>query len=422
MNHVALMLPQIERLGGAEIQVMHLARRLRRRGWRVTLIALSGSGGCAARELADEGIDLLFLGMRRGLADPPGWVRLRHWIRTEHPDILHAHLPHAAWMARWSRILAPVRVVLDTIHTSACGTLGRRMGYRCSNWLADAVSAVSPGAADAYTKARMAGSDRLFVISNGVDAQKWKSKPSDRAAARAALGIRDEFLWLTAGRLEPVKNFSGLLDAFASFHRDARLVIAGSGSMKAHLQARAANLGLASRVAFPGFQRDLLPWMQAADAFVLPSLWEGLPTVLLEAAACSLPAVATDVPGSRDVVRHGQTGLLVPQGSVPALASALSEIMRLDPAARAFLGHNARLHFEANFDLETVVDRWVFYYERLLHQRPTPARHGRVYPHASTRCSVPPHPPHDPPQRDPRVHALAQAELPGTEVCDNVVE
>lgn len=422
MNHVALMLPQIEQLGGAEIQVMHLARGLRRRGWRVTLIALSGAACSPAQKLAYEGIDIRLLRMRRGLADPAGWLRLRHFICTEHPDILHAHLPHAAWMARWSRLFAPVRVVMDSIHTSACGTLGRRLGYRCSNWLADAGTAVGPSAADAYTKARMVTAGRLIVIPNGVDTEKWKSTPSDRADARAALGIRDEFLWLAAGRLEPVKNFSALLDAFASLDRGARLVIAGSGSLRCQLQSQAAALGIERRLTLPGFQHNLLPLMLAADAFVLPSQWEGLPTVLLEAAACSLPAVATDVPGSRDVVRHGQTGLLAPPRSVPALASAMDKIMRLGPAARAVMGHNARLHAEACFDLGAVVDRWAQYYERLLLQHPTPARRGRIFPLASTCGSVPSHSHHDPPQRDLRVHTLPQPEPPGTVVCDNIVE
>src|SRR6202035_2262040 len=108
-----------------------------------------------------------------------------------------------------------------------CGTNGRRLGYRSSNWLADGVSAVSNGAADAYANARMITADRTTVIPNGVDTQRWKSAPSDRSAIRATLGIPDEFLWLAAGRLEAVKNFSALLDAFVRLGPAARLVIAG---------------------------------------------------------------------------------------------------------------------------------------------------------------------------------------------------
>jgi glycosyltransferase involved in cell wall biosynthesis len=118
--------------------------------------------------------------------------------------------------------------------------------------------------------------------------------------------------------------------------------------------------------------------MQAADAFVLPSLWEGLPMVLQEAGACSLPVVATDVPGSREVVVHGRTGLLVSPGSTAALAEAMGALMRLDPAARAAMGHNARLHIEARFDIEAVVDQWERFYQQLLERRSTAAHRARV--------------------------------------------
>jgi glycosyltransferase involved in cell wall biosynthesis len=421
MNHVAMMIPGIDRLGGAERQVMHLACGLRRRGWLVTLIALSGSGGDASRELMASGVGFLSLKMHKGLADPAGWLRLRNWIRANRPDILHGHLPHAAWMARWSRVTAPVRVVVDTIHTSSCGTLGRQLGYRCSNWLTDGVSAVSHGAADAYTNARMVADERLAVIPNGVDVRRWTSTPSDRSAFRAALGIRDEFLWVAAGRLEAVKNFSVLLEAFERLGHAARLVIVGSGSMKAELQARSAGLGLTGRVIFPGFDRDLLRWMQAADAFVLPSRWEGLPMVLLEAGACSLPSVATDIPGSRDVVQHGRTGLLARPGSAVALAEAMNALMRLAPAARAVLGHNARLHIEARFDLDMIVDQWADFYRQLLSQRSTTAGWGRLPKRRSVSdASVAFH--HDPPQCESRIDALRETELLGSEFCDHFVK
>jgi glycosyltransferase involved in cell wall biosynthesis len=380
MNHLALLVPGIDRLGGAERQVLQLAQGLHRREWHVTVIALSGTGGDAAAELATAGIDFLSLGMRKGLADPVGWLRLQGWIRRRRPDILHGHLPHAAWMARWSRVFAPVRVVVDTVHTFACGTYGRRVGYRCSNWLADAVTAVSHGAADAYAKARMITQDRLVVIPNGVDLQHWRAATERRAALRAKLRIGDEFLWLAAGRMEPVKNFPALLDAFAHLSPSARLVIAGAGPMERELRAQCTRLGLDSRVTFPGFDTNLLRWMQVADAFVLPSLWEGLPMVLLEAGACGLPAVATDVPGSRDVVVHGRTGLLTMPGDAAALTEAMDALMRFDPAALAAMGDNARLQVQAHFDVEAVIARWDGFYRQLLRERRTAARWARVGP------------------------------------------
>ena len=407
MSHVAMILPGIDRLGGAERQALQLARGLRRRGWQMTVIALSGNGGDARIELELAGVDFLSLHMREGLADLQSWMRLHRWIGGNRPDLLHGHLPRAVWMARGCRLFAPIPAVIDTVHTSCCGSVRRRMGYRYSNWLADAVTAVSRGAADTHLNAGMVTRDRLVVIPNGVDTRHWKPDPQNRAALRAELGIANEFLWLTAGRMEAVKNFSSLLDAFAQMSPDARLVIAGNGPQKAELRAQTAALGLAARVTFPGFDRNLLRWMQAADAFVLPSLWEGLPMVLLEAGACGLPAVTTNVPGCRDVVLHGETGLLAPAGDTSALARTMSTLMQLDADERAAMGHNASLHVAAQFDLERVIDQWDRFYRQLLHNRKSVARLARVTP--STRDSQPAFPSQtNPPHRQPRVDSLAE--------------
>src|SRR5579871_6014220 len=152
MSHLALIVPTLDRLGGAERQVLLLAFGFRKRGWRVSVVALSGNGGGAARKLVAAGVGFQSLEMRKGLADLRGWLRMRRWLQEHAPDVVHAHLPHAAWPARWSRLGTPVPVVIDSIHTSNTGTWGRRMGYRLSNWLPTRVSAVSAGTAQAWLR------------------------------------------------------------------------------------------------------------------------------------------------------------------------------------------------------------------------------------------------------------------------------
>src|ERR1035437_7939965 len=159
MRHVALVIPGLDRVGGAERQVILLATGLVQRGWRVSVVALSGTGGSSAQELRDAGAAFLSLDMRKGLADPRGWVRFHRWLKEKRPDVVHAHLPHAAWMARWSRLGTPVRVVVDTLHSSSTGTWGRRLGYRWSAWLTDKVTAVSQAVADAHLSAHMVSED-----------------------------------------------------------------------------------------------------------------------------------------------------------------------------------------------------------------------------------------------------------------------
>jgi glycosyltransferase involved in cell wall biosynthesis len=384
MNHVAMVIPGLDRVAGAEQQVMSLAKGLRGRGWRVSVIALSGAGGRSAAELKAGGVEFLSLEMRKGLFDLRGWIRFCRWINRERPQVVHAHLHHAAWLARWSRLCTPsqglpglgpaVNVVIDTLHSSSTGRLTRRIGYRSSDWLADCVTAVSQSVADAHVAARMVDPNKISVLWNGVDVEKFHPDAQDRTTVRRELGLTDEFLWLAAGRLEHVKDYPTLLHAFASLPLNARLIIAGDGSQQSELCRLAARLGLERRVRFLGFQPDVKPWMHAADSFVLSSRWEGLPVGLLEAGACGLPSIATDVPGSGEVIVRGRTGRLTTSGCPEALARAMTAMMFSSPRERRTMGNLARLHVTERFSLESVLDRWEKLYGTMLARSYQPHR------------------------------------------------
>lgn len=376
MSHIALVIPGLDRIGGAERQVILLAKGLLQRGWRVSVVALSGTGANAAAELIATGATFVTLGMRKGLTDPRGWLRFIHWLKREKPDVLHAHLPHAAWLARWSRLAVPVRVVVDTFHSSSTGSLGRKLGYRWSGWLPDSVTAVSHAVADAHLAAAMA--DRLTVLPNGVEVKERRHDPAIRTAARRELSLGQEFLWFTAGRLDPVKDYPTLLGAMAQLPDSARLVVAGSGPLQIELHKLCIHLGLVPRVRFLGFEPDVPRWMQAADGFVLSSRWEGLPMGLLEAAVCALPSVATNVPGTREVIAHRQTGWLAPAGNADALSEAMSRVMETPPNERKAMGERARRRVIEHFSLESVLDRWEVLYLDLLRRNPTPLRRAHA--------------------------------------------
>jgi glycosyltransferase involved in cell wall biosynthesis len=374
MKHLALLIPTLDRIGGAEQQVLLLAQGLRVRGWRVSVIALSGTGGDAAAKLRAAGIEFLSLEMRKGLADPRGWLRFHRWLLHEEPDVLHAHLPHAAWMARWSRLTAPVRVLVDTIHSTATGTPGRKLGYKASNGLSDRVTAVSQAVAEAWQAAGMVSGNKLTILPNGVDLAAWKPDAAVRAAVRTELKLQNEFLWLAAGRLEPVKDYPTLLRAMALTPADAILVVAGQGLLQTSLMQLTATLCIETRVRFLGFEPDVRRWMQAADGFILASLREGLPMGLLEAAACALPAVATNIPGTREAIQNGQTGLLAEAGNPQALSTAMNTLMRMPESERTAMSERARQHIAAHFSLEAVLDRWEALFAALLKQNPQPMR------------------------------------------------
>ena len=376
MNHVAFIIPGLDRIGGAERQVILLAKGLRKRGWRVSVIALSGTGGDSAATLGAARVEFLTLEMRKGLADPRGWIRFHRWLKQESPDVLHAHLAHATWLARWSRLAAATRVVIDTLHSSHTGTAGRRVGYRMSGWLSDEVTAVSHAVAQAHLASKMA--HQITVLPNGVDTLEYKPDSAARAALRVELSLHQGFLWFAAGRLDPVKDYPTLLSAMAQLPPAAILVIAGGGPCENVLRKQAQSLGIEYRVRFIGVVPDVRRWMQAADGFVLASRWEGLPMALLESAACGLPAVATKVPGTCEAILEGRTGWLTAPGDSRALAESMIQMMGTPVEVRETMGRQARNFVLDHFSLDSVLDRWEAHYQRLLLSKPKPSRHGKA--------------------------------------------
>ena len=353
MTRVAFLVTGLDP-GGAELQVVALARALRSRGTEVAVFALRM--GPLAAELEAAGI-------------PAAKFRLAPLLRFR-PHVLHAHLFHANLAARLARLFLPVPVVISTVHSLAessrrSAKIGRRdLAYRFTDALADVTVFVSTAAANRHLRANAVSAARTRVIPNGVDTERFRPDPETRARTRAALGLDGEFVWLAAGRLMWKKNYPLLLGAMQRQPAGV-LLIAGAGPDEADLRAAAP-----PNVRFLGARSDVPDLMNAADAFVLCSAVEGLPMVLLEAAASALPCVATDVGGVPEAVLTGRTGLLSPPGDEDALSHAMAQLVALPAPERAAMSHAARDYALARFDLRAVVEQWQRLYDALLGGEP----------------------------------------------------
>lgn len=373
--HIAYLIPTIDRIGGAERQLMLLATGMANRGWRVTVLALYGNGGRAGDELAANNVSFLSLQMTNGLRDTRGWNRLRRWVNSAQPEILHAHLAQAALMGRGIRPIAPVRVLIDTIHSPAIGSTARQAGYRVTSRIPDCVTAVSLSAGRPWLDAHIVDQRTASVIPNGIDIESWKPQrdPQNQTRPNSATPA---FRWLAVGRLDPVKDYPTLLDAFALLPESSRLTICGSGTLENALRLQVIELRIQDRVTFLGFQSDVARLMQTHDAFVLSSLWEGLPIALIEACACELPAVFTDTNGCREVLPDSSLPP-PPVGDPQALASAMSGMMKMPESDRRLLGRRLRQKIVGRFDLHSVLNRYELLYRHLLAVKPSPTRFRR---------------------------------------------
>lgn len=254
-------------------------------------------------------------------------------IRREKPDIVHAHMPISGLLARFAAALLGVPVVAYTCHGFLFNQPGSRLRQIVAfllEWLAGQVTdryfTVSREEADQARKWLI--HPQAVAIGNGRDPNVFYPSAARRKSIRKTLGVNESCpVILIVSRLVPHKGYRELLIAMEKVD-NAILWVVGSRldsdhgeNLEEFFQERQLKLG--KRLQFLGYRTDIPALMAAADIFVLPSYFEGLPMVIIEAMLCGLPVVATDIKGSRELVQHGQTGLLVPPTNIDKLAFSL---------------------------------------------------------------------------------------------------
>jgi glycosyltransferase involved in cell wall biosynthesis len=360
-NHVVFVLNCLD-VGGAEIQVVRLARAMRRREARVAVVSLLKPGPLA-EPLREIGVDVFTLGMRAGVPNPLAILRLRRIMRRLRPHIVHSHIVHANLLSRITRLVAPMPVLICTAHNLVESGRILELCYRYTDGLADLTTNVSQLAVDRYVRVGAAPAQRIRFVPNGLELDAFQFDPSVRRQMRRELGFADQFIWLAVGRFREQKDYPNLLRAFAELSsretsQESVLAIAGSGPREQEARNLTASLNLTDRVHFLGLRSDIPQLMNMADAFVLSSAWEGMPLVLQEAGASALPIVATDVGGNREVTLDGISAFLVPPQDPLALADAMGKVVALSPADRQRMGQAGRDHIASNYDIERIVDLW----------------------------------------------------------------
>lgn len=354
--HVALQLET----GGMERLLAEFARHADRSRFEAEFVAI-GVAGRIAGDIEAAGSRVTALNARPGVR-PSIIFHLARLFRERRIDIVHAHNTKPLLYAGPAAKLAEVRGVAYTRHGQRRGATRRQNAlYRLASRCADRIICVSK---DSMRCCLREGVDprSIHTIWNGIDLERfnWAGVTSGGPA-------------LFVGRLTPEKDVATLLHAasiVAARDRSFRLLVAGDGPCAADLRDLAASLNLGRHVQFLGEARDVRPLLNGASMFVLPSVSEGLPLTVLEAMACGLPVVATDVGGTPEAVEDGRTGLLVPPRSPSPLAEAILRL-RGDEASAREMGREGRWRAEASFDVRGMVSRYESLYEDMLHRRAT---------------------------------------------------
>lgn len=348
--------------GGLERTVVDLIASQREAGHQCRVICLFKLG-LLARELLASGVRVDACGKRPGL-DLRALRRARALIRQSPDAVIHTHNAMAHYYAVLASLGLPVKCRINTRHGMGGRTRSGRQEwlYRQSLRGTDYAVAVCEAARQRFAADGMRPRRALLSVPNGIRLERFR--PADDVARQslvAELGLPTGSRIIgTVGRLQPVKDHALLLRAFAKVRvqvPEAALVIVGDGPLRAALEAQAEQAGLSDALRFMGDRHDVPRLLTGMEVFALTSTSEGYSVALLEACASSLPIVATDVGGNREIVRHGINGRLVPSGDTAAIATALIALLRGGEQAAA-MGRAGYAWAQAEASFRTMAERY----------------------------------------------------------------
>lgn len=349
-------------VGGAEKCCVQLAAGLDRARWHPEVCCLSEPGVLGER-LRGAGIPVHTLRATNAWNAPRAIWELSKLIRRVRPTIMHTFLFHANIVGRLAAQLATVPRVLSSIRVAERRFRYHLISENLTCRLSQKVVCVSDAVARFTHRHSHVPRSRLVVIPNGVEVQPDSSAP---APGRPLVGLpHDSIVAIYVGRLDSQKGVDVLLRAFAIARNrlaNLHLLVAGSGPEHSSLVSLAQHLGLESQLHFLGWRDDVTALMRAADFFVMPSRWEGMPNAVLEAMATRLPVIATRAEGSAELIRNGESGRLVAIDDENELASAIVELAS-DAGLRAAWGARGQAIARTEFSLASMIARHDQLYE-----------------------------------------------------------
>ncbi|MCS6871572.1 MAG: glycosyltransferase family 4 protein [Anaerolineae bacterium] len=359
-------------MGGAERNIADLLPHLSaQEGIQLTLGTLNTRRDSPLAELvAQSGVPRFDMGARR-MVDRQAWRRYTDFLRRERIDLVHSQDQDTHVYNALSRRLLGVpsvmtRHVMFEPFTNLKTRLRAQLVLIAARYGADRVIAVSEAVRQQFARQARLPLERIETVYNGIQLEKFATR-ARRAQIRAALGWAQETpIVIMVAVLRSGKGHEVLFEAIPTLRQrvpNVQIMLVGDGEARTKLESLAAPY--ADCVHFLGQRMDVPELLGASDVLVLPSWSEALPTVLIEAGAASLPCVATDVGGTREIVVDGETGYIIPKGDSAALAARVADLLSDSVHARK-MGEAALRRVSCIFTLPEQARRTVEVYRRAL--------------------------------------------------------
>lgn len=358
-------------IGGTETQMVQIACRLVQRGHFVTVAALRG-GGVLEASLRKAGIRIIEFPKRRGLFSFQGifqLMRLARFIRREKFDAVHAHDLWSNLMAVPAARLAGSPVILSSQRNMAhipWYTPFRRKIIRVVHGMASGVIVNSEAIRELLATEFHVARARVHLLHNGVDFGRFRDVHVNRRDILPSVSSNGKWILHIANMNSEVKGHAVLIDAarvISACIGEVHFILIGDGPLRSRLEDQAREAKLENLVHFVGRRNDTAELLGCADLFLFPSLAEGMPNAVLEAAAAGLPIVATSVGGIPEIIENGLNGILVPPGDSQALADASLRLLS-NHELSSQLGRAAQATIQAKFGFDKLADALTGLYGR----------------------------------------------------------
>ncbi len=350
--------------GGAETKLLELIARMDRDRFRTVVCSL-GMGDRIKNKFDDLNVKFVNL-KRRGRIDPKIIWDVAKLIRSEKIDVVMTTLFYADVVGALARTMSPAKAVFswETISAPEWLLRHRLLTYRFAMHFCDKVVSVSKATADWLVDKRGLSREKVMVIPYGVDLKLYQVGRNPELKTKLGIPAESPVVGVVA-RLHQQKGHRYLIQAARSIvasHPAVRFVIVGDGELRPELETQVRENDLSPNFHFLGFRDDVKELLKTFDVFVLPSLYEGLPNVVLEAMATGLPVVATAVDGTIELIVESETGFLVSPKNSQQLSEKISFLLQ-DDQRRKLFGNRGRVRVEQQYSLEKQVTSFQNLYE-----------------------------------------------------------
>jgi glycosyltransferase involved in cell wall biosynthesis len=349
-------------IGGIETLILELCKNLDRDKYEPA-VCVFVPGGKLVKEFHDNGIGVYEIPIKRSGIDCKAPFKLAGLCKAKDIDLIHTH-NQTAWLYGATAGMLSRRPIIHTEHTTA-----DYFKYHTRRWeifekilsmMTSKITAVAGSVADYMIRNEGIKKEKIKVVYNGIKHSDFDNI-IDVEKKKQVLGIENsELIVGNVARLTANKDHLTLLRAFKKVIikiPTAKLLIAGDGPLKDTLHKNIDELGLNASVFLLGDRRDIPELLQIFDLFVLSSIREGFPVVLLEAMASGLPVVASDVDGNRELVIDKETGIIIKPGRVEEFADAMINILTNKQRSEK-MGNKGKMRVVDSFSLQSMINKY----------------------------------------------------------------